>query len=273
MSGTEETPKPARVRREPPSFRQVAVRRVEQRGKRMARVTLAGPDLEGLIVELPAASVRLLLPSPGTSELVMPSWNGNEFLLADGRRPAIRTFTPLRVDPDALELDLEIVVHGGGVASQWAATAEPGDRAAISGPGRGYTVNQDASAFLLGGDETAIPAIGQLLRAIPAATSVHVCIEVAQPDGRLALTEHPHATVEWCDLPPGAPPGAPPGDALVAAIRGADLVADARVWVAGEAAAVQRIRRYLFEEREIPRAQTSVRGYWKHGRTGDTDDA
>ena len=34
-----------------------------------------------------------------------------------------------------------------------------------------------------------------------------------------------------------------------------------------------RIRRYLFEERGTPRAQTSVRGYWKYGRTGDTDDA
>jgi NADPH-dependent ferric siderophore reductase len=235
----------------------------------MTRVTLAGPDLEGLTVEDPAASVRLLLPASGANELIMPSWNGNEFLLPDGRRPAIRTFTPLRVDVAKLEIDLEIVVHGGGIASAWAAAAEPGRRAALSGPGRGYTVNQDAPAFLLGGDETAIPAIGQLLGAVPAETSVHVCIEVAKPGGRLPLPEHPRATVEWCDLPRGAPPG----DALVAAVRGTDLVPDARVWVAGEAAAVQRIRRYLFEERGIPRAQTSVRGYWKHGRTGDTDDA
>jgi NADPH-dependent ferric siderophore reductase len=69
------------------------------------------------------------------------------------------------------------------------------------------------------------------------------------------------------------PDASPPGDALVAAIRGAELLPDARVWVAGEAAAVQRVRRYLFQERGMPRAQTSVRGYWKHGRTGDTDDA
>lgn len=238
-------------------------------GPRMTRVTLAGPDLEGLKVDDPAASVRLLLPASGASELIMPSWNGNEFLLPDGRRPAIRTFTPVRVDDAKLELELEIVVHGGGVASQWAAAAEPGRRAAVSGPGRGYTVNRDAPAFFLAGDETAIPAISQLLEVLPPTASVHVCIEVAAPDGRLPLLAHRRATVEWCDLPRGAPPG----DALVAAVRGADLVPDVRVWVAGEAAAVQRIRRYLFEERGIPRAQTSVRGYWKHGRTGDTDDA
>jgi NADPH-dependent ferric siderophore reductase len=234
----------------------------------MTRVTLAGPDLEGLEVADPAASVRLLLPASGASELIMPSWNGNEFLLPDGRRPAIRTFTPVRVDDAKLELDLDLVVHGGGVASQWAAVAEAGHRAAISGPGRGYTVNRDAPAFFLGGDETAMPAISQLLGALPPDVSVHVCIEVAEPDGRLPLPAHPRATVEWFDLPRGAPPG----DALVAAVRGADLVPGARVWVAGEAAAVQRIRRYLFEERGIPRAQTSVRGYWKHGRAGGTDD-
>ena len=180
-----------RARREPPRFRRVAVRRVERLSSRMVRVTLAGPDLEGLTVEQPAASVRLLLPSPGAPELVIPSWNGNEFLLPDGRRPTIRTFTPRRVDPEALELDLEIVIHGGGVASQWAEAAEPGDPAAISGPGRGYAIDRDAPAFLLAGDETAIPAISQLLEALPAETPVQVHIEVAHPDARLALPDHP----------------------------------------------------------------------------------
>jgi NADPH-dependent ferric siderophore reductase len=268
MTSGEPPPKPLRIRREPPRFRDVEVRRVEPVGPRLVRLTLSGPGLEGMTAGDPAASVRLLLPADGGSELVMPAWNGNEFLLPDGRRPAIRTFTPLRVAGDATALAIEVVVHGGGVASKWAAEAEPGRKAAVSGPGRGYAVNRDAPAFLVGGDETAIPAIGQLLGALPPAASVHVCIEVAQPDGRVPLPEHPRATVEWCDLEPGAPPG----DALVAAVRAAELVPEVRVWAAGEAAAVQRIRRYLFEERGMARAQTSVRGYWKHGRASDTDD-
>lgn len=235
----------------------------------MVRVTFADPDLEGLAVEHPAASVRLLLPPAGAHELVMPSWNGNEFLLPDGRRPTIRTFTPRRVDPEALELDLEIVIHGGGVASEWAEVAEPGDPAAISGPGRGYAIDREAPAFLLAGDETAIPAISQLLEALPADKPVQVHIEVAHPDARLALPDHPRATVEWCDLPPDASPG----DALVATVRGVVFPPGTRVWVAGEAAAVQRIRRHLFEDRGLPRAQASVRGYWKQGRSGDADDA
>jgi NADPH-dependent ferric siderophore reductase len=233
----------------------------------MSRVTLTGPDLRGLAVEEPAASVRLLLPS-SEGGLVMPSWNGNEFLLPDGRRPPIRTFTPRRSRPDAGELDLEIVVHGDGVASRWAQAAAPGDPAAVSGPGRGYTVDRDAPAFLLAGDETAFPAISQLLEALPRETPVQVRIEVSEPEARLPLPEHPGADVEWCDLAPGAPPG----DALAAAVVGAALEPDAHVWVAGEAAAVQRIRRHLFKERGVPRAQASVRGYWKHGRSGGADD-
>src|SRR5207244_3437292 len=88
---------------------------------------------------------------------VMPTWTGNEFLLPDGRRPTIRTFTPRRLDPQALELDLEIVVHGDGAASEWAATAAPGDPAAVSGPGRGYAFEPDAPAFRLGRGRPAHP--------------------------------------------------------------------------------------------------------------------
>lgn len=230
----------------------------------MARVTFAGSDLEGLVLNDPAASIRLLLPSAGTSELVVPRWNGNEFLLADGRRPALRTLTPLRVDPDALELDVQIVIHDAGVASEWADAAGVGAPAAISGPGRGYSIDGEAGGYLLAGDEAALPAIGQLLSFLPQDAPIKVLIEVAHPDARLELPDHPGAQVSWTDLPDGAPPG----DALVDAVRGADLEDNVRAWVAGEAAAVQRVRRHLFDDRGLDRSQATVRGYWKHGRRG-----
>jgi NADPH-dependent ferric siderophore reductase len=243
------------------------VRRVEPRTPHLIAITLAGDELDGLTVAEPAASVRLLLPAMPGRALVVPRWNGNEFLLPDGHRPALRTFTPRRVDADALELDIEVVVHGDGVASQWAAAAIPGWVAAISGPGRGYTIDHEAPAFLLAGDESAIPAISQLLEQLPAVpTEVH--IEVSRPDARLALPDHSRAVVSWHDLAPGEPTGS----AFAAAVRAADLPDGVRVWVAGEAAAVQRVRRYLFDERALSRAQTTVRGYWKHGRAGAVDD-
>jgi NADPH-dependent ferric siderophore reductase len=247
----------------------VTVERVTPVTPRLVRVTLGGPKLDGLVIDQPAASVRLLLPAPGTQELVMPAWNGNEFLLPDGRRPVIRTLTPLRLDTvGAPRLDVEIVVHEDGAASAWAQAARAGDEAAISGPGRGYPIDADAAGFLLAGDESAVPAIGQLLEALPAGKPVRVVVEVADPAARVDLPAHPDGTVDWYELPAGAPPG----DTLVAAVAaatGAGLPPGTRIWAAGEAAAMQRIRRHLLEERGLPRSETWIRGYWKHGRAGD----
>jgi len=256
-----------RVRREPPAFRRVRVVGVTSLTARMVRVTVGGPELQGLVVEQPAASVRLLIPSAGAGELVMPAWGGNEFLLPDGGRPVIRTLTPLRVDPVSQQMDLEIVVHDGGAVSAWALKAQPGDEAAMSGPGRGWPVPEDAAGFLLGGDESAIPAIGQLLDVLPGDKPVRVIVEVARPEARLQLPEHPNAEVEWHDLPEGAPPG----EALVAAVTSAELAEGTKVWAAGEAAAVQRIRKHMFEDRKLARSDTWIRGYWKTGRAGDAD--
>jgi NADPH-dependent ferric siderophore reductase len=239
------------------------VQRTEPVTPRMVRLTFAGDELEGFTVVKPAASVRLLLPSPGTAELVMPAWNGNEFLLPDGARPIIRTFTPVPgVDG---ELAVDVVLHGTGAASAWATAANPGAPVALSGPGRGYDVDAAAPAYLLAGDETAIPALKQVLAALPSSTPVHVHIEIAHDDARQPVGG---ADVQW-HLQPG---GARTGDALVAAVEHAEFTHETRVWVAGEASAVQRVRKHLFDVRGISRSQTSVRGYWKHGRAGDADE-
>jgi NADPH-dependent ferric siderophore reductase len=240
----------------------VAVVRREAVTPRLVRVTLGGPEVAGLVVDEPAASVRVLLPPAHDAALVIPRWAGNEFLLPDGSRPVIRTLTPRRVDPGALELDVDVVVHGAGSASTWARSAQPGDRAAVSGPARGYAVDPDAADFLLAGDETALPAIAQLLDAIPAGRPVRAVIEIAAPDARLEDLARSGATLTWVERSDGAMPG----QALVPAVAGAPIGPDTRVWVAGEAAAVQAIRRQLFEQRGIPRVHATVRGYWKHGR-------
>ena len=154
--------------------------------------------------------------------------------------------------------------HGHGPLSTWADRAEVGGAAAIAGTGRGYTIDSTARAFLLAGDESALPAIGVLLGALPSEAEVQVLVELQHPDARLELPAHPGAAVTWLEA------GAAPGDSLVAAVTGATLGAETRVWAAGEAAAVHRIRRDLLDEREIPRSHAVVRGYWKRGRGDDS---
>ncbi|CAN5519847.1 siderophore-interacting protein [soil metagenome] len=227
----------------------------------MRRIVLGGHELEEFESPEPASSVRLLLPPAGEDTIVMPTWAGNEFKLPDGQRAPIRTFTPRVFDPDASELTIDVVVHEGGAVSDWATTAEPGTETAVSGPGRGYAVDTAAASYLLAGDETALPAISQLLEVIPHDTRVHVHVEIADASAQLDLPAHPHAEVHWH----AAADGAEVGDAFVAAVEGLDQIPDA-VWVAGEAAAVQRVRTHLADVRDRPRSSNTVRGYWKKGR-------
>ena len=256
-----------RVRRPPPPFRSVEVTRVESVTPWLRRVTLGGEALAGFTADEPAASVRLLIPRPGAAELVIPTWRGNEFLLPDDTKPTIRTFTPRAFDPVALELDVDVVTHGHGPASDWATGATLGVRAAVSGPGRGYGVDADASHFVIAGDESAIPAVRQVVGALPLRAVAQVFIEVSRPDARTHISDRANAPITWLDLVDDAPPGSQ----LVAAMQEAPLDADMPIWAAGEAASMQRIRRHCFETVGIPRAHCTIRGYWKHERGGDID--
>ena len=233
---------------------------------RLARIQLAGSELAELTLDEPAASVRLLVPTPGDDELIIPTWTGNEFLRPDGSRPIIRTLTPRHLEGDTLTL--EIVLHADGAMSDWAGSTAGGEHAAVSGMGRGYTIDPAAEGFVLAGDESAMPAIAQLLEWIPPDQSVSVIIEIADPEGRAPLPSHPGAKVEWVELSEGAPPG----DALVAAVEATDIPGTWRVWAAGEAAAMFRIRKHLFDRLGLERRHATVRGYWKHGRSGPGSD-
>lgn len=251
-----------RTRREPPRFRRVRVTATEALSPRLRRIVLGGSELDGFAIPSPASSVRLLLPPTGEESIVMPEWSGNQFELPNGDRAPIRTFTPRYFDGDRLELTIDVVLHDQGAASGWAREAAIGAEVAISGPGRSEHLDPDARSHLLAGDETALPAIGQLLESIPGDRSIDVHVELVDPSGRIPLPPHPGATSTWHD----ATAGAAPGDALVEAVVAIDDLPDA-VWVAGEAAAVQRLRTHLFEERGRSRSTVTARGYWKQGRS------
>lgn len=228
----------------------------------MSRVVLGGDELAGFTLDAPASSVRLLLPPAGRESIEMPTWTGNQFELANGDRAPIRTFTPRYVDEERRELTLDIVLHEHGAATDWARRAVVGDEVAVSGTGRSEPLDPDARSFLLVGDESAIAAIGQLLEWIDPTCAVEVHIEIIDASARLELPAHPASTISWHEAAADAEPGA----SMVAAVESLDTLADA-VWVAGEAASVQRLRTHLFDERGRSRQSVTARGYWKLGRS------
>ena len=263
MADDERGARITRVRREPPPLRRVTLVDRAELSDRMIRITFEGDGVRDVVVEQPAASVRLLVPSAGADDLVIPEWNGNEFLLPDGSRPILRTFTPLRVDNDAGRLDLEVVRHPGGAVSGWAEVARPGASAAISGPGSGYDIPDGAERLLVLGDETALPAITQVIETAPADLHLDVHVEVVTEDAIREVGVRPSDSVQWHTTPHGEVPGG----RIVGVARALGALADGTdVWAAGEASAMHAIRTHLFDELGVARRRATVRGYWKPAR-------
>lgn len=262
-------------RREPPEWIPVSVIERGAQTRRMVRLTLGGDGLRSMESPGVASSIRLLVP-PGDSELVIPQWNGNEFLLPSGERPIIRTFTPVGFDPDAASLRLEVVRHPGGAVSEWAEQAGVGAAAAISGPGRDYAPDLTARRYLILGDETALPAIGQLLEVLShpgtAACAVLRCevhIEVDSPEARSSsLPAGTGVEVTWHVRDAGRPPGHTLVDEALAID---ELDEGTRVWAAGEAAAMQALRKHFAGELGLARTHANIRGYWKVARGAQED--
>lgn len=252
------------LRREPPAFRLARIASRDELTPRLTRLTLEGEGLIGFEPDGPAASLRLLLPRPSTGALELPEWNGNEFLFDDGSRPPIRTLTPMSVEPTAGRVQIAVVRHGEGPLSAWVDAAQVGDQVAVSGPGRGYEIDAEARSFLLAGDESALPAMLTVLEALPAGASARVLVEVEEESDRVELPSPASVSAEWLVRASGAGPG----DAFVDALRSEVIDGGTPVWIAGEAAAVQRARKLLFDERGLSRSQAVIRGYWKLGRAG-----
>jgi len=238
----------------------VTVKRVQRLTPRMLRITFAGDELAAFGWNGPAAHIKLFFtPQP-------PSAQADA---VDPVRPVTRTYTPRRFDRDTRELVVDFVLHGAGPASEWAEQAAAGQALVIAGPGRSYEVDPHADWYVLAGDDTAIPAISTILEVLPPGRRASVLLEVVDAAERHELTPSTTAEIRWLER--GADP-ARAGVELEHALRQIELPSGSgRIYVACEADAMRRIRRYLLQERGIARTDLVTRGYWKLGATDHPD--
>ena len=237
----------------------------------MVRVTLGGEQMAGFTPRGVAEHIRVYLPDADTGELVLPVEGPDGVDFPTGRkRPTSRAYTPRRCDTDALELDVDFVVHGDGPGSAWASSVKPGDVAVISGqPGGPYVPDATLGWYVIGGDEAALPAIATLLEALPATMEAHIFVEVLNEAEEQPLTSPAKLHVTWLHRRSAT---ALPGRKLAAALREVDVPAgDGRVWVSCEASVMRDIRRHFLEERGIDRPVLRTQGYWKAGDVNHTD--
>ncbi|MFF3753165.1 siderophore-interacting protein [Streptomyces sp. NPDC002018] len=156
-----------------------------------------------------------------------------------------------------------------GPATRWAWSAAPGAVLGMFGPSAHFAVPVPlgtADWMLLAGDETALPAIGTLVEALPRGARAVVYAEVRDAAEEQRFETAGDVTVHWLHRGQ-APAGHGP---LVAAVRSAVFPAGSVVaWLAGEAGVVRALRRHLVGERGLDRRSVLFTGYWRVALTQD----
>lgn len=283
------------------------------------RFTFTGPHLHRFADNGRDQRIKLLFPAGKGFAALMRSqhdWYATWRGLADGERPAMRTYTIRAVRPDVNEIDVDIVLHGlAGVATAWASTAPVGSPLIVCGPNADYDgfhggvdfhPPAGAARILLAGDETALPAIANILERLPADTRGCALVEVPDAGDAAALSSHPGFEV----VVAARASGGSQGDALIPLVQehaGRLLAAQAApasatraaraaglseledvdieegilwevpddaqngetplyAWLAGEAGVIKTLRRHLVSERGIDRTAVAFMGYWRLGR-------
>ncbi|WP_017934344.1 siderophore-interacting protein [Nocardioides sp. Iso805N] len=158
----------------------VTVRSVERPSPSFARIELGGPQLADFGVDGPLFDqrIKLVFPGPqGLPALSAENWWSDYTSLEAETRGAVRTYTIADVAGAGAEtrIVVDFVIHPGahGPGSDWAQQASPGDELLAVLPRRGTVGGGiefepgDAERLLLVGDETALPAIHQILRELP----------------------------------------------------------------------------------------------------------
>jgi NADPH-dependent ferric siderophore reductase len=300
-----------------PGYRpyRVAVQARESLNERFTRVTFTGPDLHDFGPGGLDQRVKLVLPLRGgglpdvgaddPEAIAAGSWYARWRALPAERRSPFRTYTARAARPDRREFDVDFVEHGdGGPAARWLAGATVGDELLVIGPDAGSihgTTGIDwhpgaATEVLLAGDETAVPAIGGIVEALPPAVRATVLVETPSVRDALPLRGPERLDLRWVARDPAAPGGRlrallhdwlhERADVVAAARSGApqplsDVDVDAELlwesppgtaagpfyaWLAGESAMIKDLRRLLVTEHDVDRARVAFMGYWRRGR-------
>lgn len=289
----------------------------------LRRVTVTGPSLADFADPGWDQRLKLVLPATCGYECLPrddDQWYRAWQLVPATHQPPLRTYTTRAVRHDVVtgqtEVDIDMVRHDlthAGPAARWLEDCRPGEHIVLLGPSRrcvndaaprqvrtaglGFVPPLRTDSYLLGGDETAAPAIARIVEDLPASARGIAVVEMPHRDDAGYFPSHP-----GIEMRVYAREGAPHGSSLVPAVveaaselappgcrcdveeidvdtqmlwevprhakGGAALVRTSMyAWLAGEASAVRAMRRHLVSERGVDRRSVAFMGYWRQGRS------
>ncbi|QXH45320.1 siderophore-interacting protein [Pseudomonas xanthosomatis] len=289
----------------------IELKAIERLSPSLCRYVFTGADVAQMTTLAPDQRIKLFFPTPAGAPPNLPKdgqWQQARRDLAPQHTPPMRTYTIRALRREALEVDVDFVLHGvNGPASAWATTAQVGDRLQMVAPNLAYHRDpggyewkppHSAQRILLVGDETALPAIAGILEQLAdhaPQREVQAFIEVPLESDCLPLRHSPATRLHWlprdllrCEHGQGMHHAVHelanlPGVQVTKAVELEDIDIDQRIlwelasdakgdfyaWIAGESGTVMDIRRYLVKERGLARESLTLMGYWRAGRTFD----
>ena len=245
---------PQRVRNDL-RFRELNVLRVERVSAGFQRIVLGGEALEGFSSRGFDDHSKVFFPEKG-STFVPPVVTDEGVDWGNGVRPQARDYTPL-YDAARHELILDFFIHDGGVASNWAVDAKPGDTLSIGGPRGSLVVPEDYAWQLYVTDESGMPALRRRLlglQQLPTPPQVTAIVTIGDASYQDYLADLDGFNIEWVV---GHNPAAV-AERLAQVVIPAD---DYFIWLTGEGAAVKSLLA-RFEGEEIDPQLVRSQAYW-----------
>ncbi|UXN02555.1 MULTISPECIES: siderophore-interacting protein [unclassified Bartonella] len=219
------------------------VEKIEDVTPLMRRVFVGGDDLTGFVSAAPDDHIKLFF---GENELTQQS----------------REYTPRFYDEQANLLAIDFVLHDAGPASTFALNAKQGDELVIGGPRGSAVIGGNINAWLLIGDETALPAIGRRVEEAAEGTDITVIATVANEqevqkfNTKANVTYHwVYRSVELADEP----------KFLLEKVKELSLQERTFIWIAAEGKVTRHLRMFFNTERHVPLNWIKAAGYWVKG--------
>lgn len=232
----------------PPNFSLARVAGVTRISQDFLRLRLEGGDLNRFARDL--IHFRLVLQPCGVAAPVWP------VIGADGQtlwpkgaamlhRPA---YTVRHIDAGAGWLETDIFIHDGGRVCEFARSAASGTEVGLTGPGGGGAAT--GANLLIGGDETAYPALARSLEAAAPGARGECHLFGARADYPLPV----HRGIRVIHAPGGEA-------ALADRLRREGIRAD-RVWLATERSRLAPLKTVIADDPGIDKARAHLAAYW-----------
>ena len=178
-----------------------------------------------------------------------------------------RTYTVRKFDAGTQELSIDFVAHGDdGPASRWASHAKAGDFLGFAGPSTPKLARFNADWYLVAADPSAIPVAAVALEAMPRDAQGVAIFEVTAKEDQQEIDAPEGIDVHWLVHPDPHTPSTQQEDF----IRAMDWpTGRVQTCIAGESAVIRSLRAFHSNEKQVPREDTYISGYWKIGLIED----